>query len=223
MDFAALARYPSDHTTRSNRRSSAEEARKRVVAALGLQQTLDTKVGSSFVQGVSGGERKRTSIAEVLVGGSLLQCWDNSTRGLDSASALQFVQTLRQTSTKSGSVAIVTLYQASQEIYGTFDKVALLYEGRQIYFGTTAGAKQFFVSLGFTCPERSTTSEFLCSLTNPLERSITKGHESRVPRTSEDFARIWDASPERKRLSEEIGFYEMEHPIGRKSFRRPSN
>ena len=223
LDFAALARIPSDCTIRSNRISSSEEARNRVVAALGLQQTLDTKVGSSLVQGVSGGERKRTSIAEVLVGGSALQCWDNSTRGLDSASALQFVQTLRQTSTKSGSVAIVTLYQASEEIYDIFDKVALLYEGRQIYFGTTARAKQFFTNLGFTCPERSTTSEFLCSLTNPLERTVKEGHESRVPRTSEDFARIWDLSPERKQLSEEIDLYEREQPVVRKGFRMPSN
>ena len=215
LNLAALARIPSSFATRSDRKTSAKETMNKVTVALGLQRTLDTKVGSSLIRGVSGGERKRTSIAEVLVGGSPLQCWDNSTRGLDSANALQFVQTLRRASTETGSVAIVTLYQASQEIYDTFDKVSLLYEGHQIYFGTTQRAKAFFTDLGFICPERSTTSEFLCSLTNPRERTIKKGHESRVPRTSDEFVRIWNASPERQNLKEEIDLYDMKFPIDR--------
>ena len=188
---------------------------KRVVAALGLQQTLNTKVGKSFVRGISGGERKRTSVAEVLVGGSPLQCRDNSTRGLDSANALQFVQTFQRTSIKIGSVAIVTLYQASEEMFDTIDKVGLLYEGRQIYFDTTEHAKEFFINLGSICPKCSTTSEILCSLTNPLEHTIGEGYESRVPRTSEDFAQIWDASPERRKFIKVIDVYELEFPIDR--------
>ena len=130
LDFAAQARIPSEYTTRSDRRLTAENSCNAVIAALGLDQTRDTKVGNALVRGISGGERKRTSIAEVLVSHSPLQCWDNSTRGLDSANALQVVRTLRQSATNSGVLAIVTLYQASQEIYDHFDKVTLLYEGR---------------------------------------------------------------------------------------------
>ena len=51
------------------------------------------------------------------IGGSPLQCWDNSTRGLDSATALEFVRTLRLSTELSGSTAIVAIYQASQSIY----------------------------------------------------------------------------------------------------------
>lgn len=51
------------------------------------------------------------------LGGSPLQCWDNSTRGLDSAIALEFVKTLRLSTEMSGSSAIVAIYQASQSIY----------------------------------------------------------------------------------------------------------
>ena len=182
LNLAAQARLSPKILTRSARKASAAESRNATVVALGLKHTLDTNVGNSFVRGISGGERKRTSIAEVLVGGSSLQCWDNSTRGLDSANALQFVQTLHLSTTKTGSVAIVTLYQASQDIYNTFDKVLLLYEGRQIYFGTTASAKTYFTNLGFVCPERSTTADFLCSLTNPLERKMINGYESKVSR-----------------------------------------
>lgn len=220
LDFAAQARLLSKHVTRSDGKSSAEEARNAIVTALSLKQVLNTKVGNAFVQGISVGERKRTSIAEVLLGGSSLQCWDNSTRGLDSANALQFVQTLRQLTMATGSVTVVTLYQASQQIYDIIDKVALLYEGRQIYFGSINSAKTYFTNLGSVCSEHCVTAEFLCSLTNPLECIIKNGYESRVPRTSDEFARIWINSLERGKLTQEINCYENAFPLGCK---KPQN
>jgi ABC-type multidrug transport system ATPase subunit len=70
------------------------------MAMLGLSHTINTRVGNDFVRGVSGGERKRVSIAEATLSGSPLQCWDNSTRGLDSANAL-----VRRTSNSSALVS----------------------------------------------------------------------------------------------------------------------
>ena len=67
--------------------------------------------------------------------GSPLACWDNSTRGLDAATALEFVRTLRLISDLGDGVHSVAIYQASQAIYDLFDKAIVLYEGRQIYFG----------------------------------------------------------------------------------------
>lgn len=217
LDFAARAGFTSNHTTGLDRKTLAENSRNAAVTALGLDQTRDIKVGNALVRGISGGERKRTSIAEVLVGDSSLQCWDNSTRGLDSANALQFVRTLRQSALDTGTVAIVTLYQASQEIYDQFDKVPLLYEGRQIYFGSVHSAKAYFAKLGFICPERASTADFLCALTNPLERKIRDGFESKVPRTSEDFARVWMYSSKHENLVEEVSQYEEAFPMCRKN------
>lgn len=54
---------------------------------------------------------------EILAGDTWLQCWDNSTRGLDSATALNFVKTMSASTRERGSVAVVSLYQASQDIY----------------------------------------------------------------------------------------------------------
>jgi ABC-type multidrug transport system ATPase subunit/ABC-type multidrug transport system permease subunit len=173
------------------------------------------KIGNDFVRGISGGERKRVSIAEVLIAGSSLQCWDNSTRGLDSANALEFVKALRLSTRITRSAAIVTLYQASQDIYNVFDNVVLLYEGRQIFFGSTFRAKTYFSDLGFVCPERAATSDFLTSLTNPVERVIRDGYELKVPRTPDEFARVWRDSPERAELLERIKLYESEFPIDR--------
>ncbi|KAI1451453.1 BcatrD protein [Annulohypoxylon moriforme] len=191
-----------------------------VARTLGLTKALDVKMGNALVPGVSGGERKRTSIAEILLGDSVIQCWDNSTRGLDSVNAIDFVKTLRRRTSESGSVAIVTLYQAGEDIYDLFDKVTVIHEGRQIYFGPTRDAKQYFTELGFTAPPRSTTPEFLTSITRPIGlRPETMGDNVFPPRSAADFARAWSYSPEYKLLVNQIDEYNQVHPIDEKSLR----
>lgn len=184
-----------------------------VMAVLGLSHTYNTKVGNDFVRGVSGGERKRVSVAEMMLAGSPFASWDNSTRGLDSATALKFVQALRTSSDLTGGAAAVAIYQASQSVYDLFDKAAVLYEGRQIYFGPANQAKTYFERQGWYCPPRQTTGDFLTAVTNPQERKPRKGMENAVPRTPDDFERYWRESPEYKRLMEEIDDFEQEFPV----------
>ena len=214
LTFAALARTPRNRIPGVTREQYAEHMRDVVMAVFGISHTLNTKVGNDYVRGVSGGERKRVSIAEALLSLSPLQCWDNSTRGLDSASALEFVKTLKLGSDMSGSTCIVSLYQASQSAYDMFDKVTVLYEGRQIYFGPTKAAKEFFIKMGYTCPDRQTTGDFLTSLTNSSERIVTPGFEKLVPRTPDEFQKRWHESDERKQLLLDIEAYEKEFPEG---------
>ncbi|KAL8835182.1 MAG: hypothetical protein Q9170_003428 [Blastenia crenularia] len=213
LTFAAQARSPFGFKPRLDHFHTAIKTMKDTAEALGLQGTFHTKVGDHFIRGISGGERKRTSIAEVLVGPSRLQCWDNSIRGLDSANALQFVHTLRSSVLRNHTVAIATLYQASEAIYNCFEKVTVLYEGREIYFGSTRVAKVYFTELGFVCSDRSTTADFLCSVTNPSERVIQEGYEDRVPRTAAEFARTWERSPAREKLVAEIEAYRVQYPL----------
>ncbi|KAL9120898.1 MAG: hypothetical protein Q9187_002546 [Circinaria calcarea] len=214
LAFAAEARAPRNRFPGVTRKQYAEHLRDVVMAIFGLSHTLNTKVGNDFVRGVSGGERKRVSIAEAALGGSPIQCWDNSTRGLDSSTALEFVKTLRLSTDMAGSAAVVAIYQASQSIYDIFDKVVVLYEGRQIYFGYANAAKAFFVNLGFHCPDRATTGDFLTSLTNPAERVVRKGCENRVPRTPDEFHEVWKKSQDRAQLLRDIEDFEREFPIG---------
>lgn len=143
-----------------------------------------------------------------------MQCWDNSTRGLDSATALEFVKTLRISTEMSGATAIVAIYQASQSIYDIFDKVVVLYEGRQIYFGEKTAAKRYFIDMGFDCPTRQTTADFLTSITSPAERVARPGFETRVPHTPDEFAAAWQKSEDRAQLLREIDEFDRQYPIG---------
>ncbi|KAL6229268.1 hypothetical protein BDW75DRAFT_249912 [Aspergillus navahoensis] len=214
LTFAAMARTPRTRFPNLTRKQYAEHLRDVVMSMLGLRHTFNTKVGNDFVRGVSGGERKRVSIAEAILSGAPLQCWDNSTRGLDSANALEFCKNLRLMSDYAGTTACVAIYQASQSAYDVFDKVVVLYEGQQIYFGPTGEARDYFTTMGFDCPSRQTTADFLTSLTSPAERRVKPGYERRVPRTPQEFALRWQNSPECARLLQEIDAFDKEYPIG---------
>ncbi|KAE9568421.1 ZEB2-regulated ABC transporter 1 [Colletotrichum fructicola] len=211
--FAALARTPKNRLPGVSRQRYAEHLRDVVMAVFGISHTINTKVGNDFVRGVSGGERKRVSIAEVTLSQSPIQCWDNSTRGLDSATALEFAKTLRLSTNVAKTSAVVAMYQASQPAYDVFDKVSVLYQGRQIYFGPTELAKHYFVEMGYACPDRQTTADFLTSLTNPAERVVRPGFENRVPRSPDEFATVWKGSQLRARLMEEIHSFEEQYPM----------
>lgn len=96
LEHAAALRTPSNRPMGVSRKEFSRFLTQVVMAVLGLSHTYNTKVGNDFVRGVSGGERKRVSVAEMLLAGSPFASWDNSTRGLDSATALKFVKVRQQ-------------------------------------------------------------------------------------------------------------------------------
>ncbi|CAK7567123.1 MAG: Multidrug resistance protein [Sporothrix epigloea] len=213
LTFAARARAPRTMPAGIHKMMFANHLRDVVMAMFGISHTINTRVGNEYVRGVSGGERKRVTIAEAALSGAPLQCWDNSTRGLDSANAIEFCRTLRTQTELFGSTAVVSIYQAPQSAYDLFDKATVLYEGRQIYFGSTSAARQYFINLGFECPARATTPDFLTSMTSPQERIVRAGFEGRAPRTPDEFAACWRQSAEYKALQADIEEYKSSHPI----------
>lgn len=89
LEFAARVRTPSQRLVDGvTREQWAKHMTEVIMAVYGLSHTYNTKVGNDFVRGVSGGERKRVSIAEMALAGSPIAAWDNSTRGLDASTAL---------------------------------------------------------------------------------------------------------------------------------------
>ncbi|GKU09890.1 unnamed protein product, partial [Fusarium langsethiae] len=158
-----------------------------ILDSLGIGHTKDTIVGNEYVRGVSGGERKRVSVAEVMSTQAVVQCWDNSTRGLDASNALDFARVLRKHADEQQRTIIATLYQAGNGIYDQFDKVLVLADGHEIYYGPTVEARQYFEQMGFKCPPGANIADFLTSVTVDTEREIIPGYEATVPRTAHDF------------------------------------
>ncbi|KAK1966044.1 hypothetical protein LY78DRAFT_579238 [Colletotrichum sublineola] len=212
LEFASRARVPKRVPGGMTSNEYARVMRDVMMAAFGISHTVNTKVGDDYVRGVSGGERKRVSIVEAALTGAKFQCWDNSTRGLDSGNAIAFCQNLRTQSDLLGVAAVVAIYQAPQSAYDMFDKVTVVYEGRQIFFGKVDQAKKYFEDLGFHCPERQTTPDFLTSMTSPNERRIKPGYEHTAPRTPDEFAARWKQSQDHAALIATIEGYDREHP-----------
>ena len=131
---------------------------------LNISHTKDTKVGNEYIRGVSGGERKRIGILEVIAAQGSICLWDNSTRGLDASTALLYVQSVRKLTDLFGLTSIVTLYQAGNGIYNLFDKILVLEKGEQIYYGPKASARPFFEDLGFVCADGANIADFLTGI-----------------------------------------------------------
>lgn len=211
--FAARARAPRMTPGGVSKSTWARHMRDVVMATFGISHTINTRVGNDFIRGVSGGERKRVSIAEAVLSNAPLQAWDNSTRGLDSANAIEFCKTLRLSAELAGCAIMVAIYQAPQAAYDQFDKAIVLYEGRQIFFGKTTEAQKYFENMGFQCPDRQTAADFLTSMTSAQERVVKPGFEDQVPRTPDEFAERWKASPERAQLLRDIDAYNKRYPF----------
>ncbi|KAI0381497.1 ABC-2 type transporter-domain-containing protein [Hypomontagnella monticulosa] len=177
---------------------------------LWIEHTMDTKVGNEYVRGVSGGERKRVSIAEALITRASVQGWDNSSKGLDASTAVEYVQSLRALTNMAQVSTAVSLYQAGESLYNLVDKVLLIDNGQCLYYGPSDRAKQYFMDLGFDCPERWTTADFLTSVTDPHERSVRSGWEDRIPRSAQDFADVYRKSEAYQRNLDDIRDYEAQ-------------
>ncbi|KAH7333166.1 putative Brefeldin A resistance protein [Rhexocercosporidium sp. MPI-PUGE-AT-0058] len=173
---------------------------------LGISHTFDTKVGNEFIRGVSGGERKRVSIIEAMATRGSIYCWDNPTRGLDASTALQYTKALRDMTTIFGLSTIVTIYQAGNGIYDLFDKVLVLDEGKQIYYGPLKEAKPFMEDLGYVCAEGANVADFLTGVTVPTERSIRPGFESKFPRNADAILAEYQSSTIKQEMMAQSGY-----------------
>ncbi|KAJ2826531.1 ATP-binding cassette transporter snq2 [Coemansia erecta] len=209
LDFAIQCKMPSTRMLR-DRAGYKQEFLDTLLDMYGLAGCADTIVGNAFLRGVSGGERKRVSIAEQVASGAAVDVWDGSTRGLDSSSALDYVRSLRITTDVLRKATVVSIYQASENIYELFDKVMVVDEGRQLYYGPVSAAAAYFESLGIQKPPRQTTADFLTGVTQLDERRVVPGFEDSAPRTAEDFERAWLASSQCATVRAQVAAFEKQ-------------
>ncbi|KAK9241735.1 ABC-2 type transporter-domain-containing protein, partial [Lipomyces tetrasporus] len=178
-----------------------------LLRSVGISHTAHTKVGDAFIRGVSGGERKRVSILECLTTRASVFCWDNSTRGLDASTALEWIKAIRVMTDILGLTTIVTLYQAGNGIYEHFDKVIVLDEGKQIFYGPQKDAVPFMEGLGFMRDSGSNRGDFLTGVTVSHERLIAPGYETTFPRTADEVLAAYDQSTIKPKMLDECRSY----------------
>lgn len=111
LEFVLKLKTPGPAGRRAGikRKDFDQEVLDTLLKMLNISHTKHTLVGDAFVRGVSGGEKKRVSIAEMMATRARVQCWDNATRGLDASTALDFAKSLRITTDVLGQTTFVTL------------------------------------------------------------------------------------------------------------------
>ncbi|KAJ2978980.1 hypothetical protein NUW58_g7322 [Xylaria curta] len=202
LTVAQTLRFAITATWDPNVSSSAINTAVEILAkCVGLSHVLNTKVGNEAIRGVSGGERRRVSLAEAMVTCPDVLCIDNPTIGLDSSTALGFVQMMREFTSQHGCSTAMSVYQASDSMVPLFDKALVINSGRQIYYGKATEAKAYFEGLGFVCPERTTITDFLNSMTaEPELRHVRDGWDRPVPLTPLQFEEAFRQSQYYKAL-----------------------
>ncbi|KAI4160960.1 MAG: hypothetical protein LQ342_005245 [Letrouitia transgressa] len=207
VDFATRMKVPyHKFSDQKKDKDFQQDYRDFLMRCMGITHTETTKVGNEFVRGVSGGERKRVSIIETLATRASIFCWDNSTRGLDANTALQYTKAIRAMTDVVGLTSVVSLYQAGNGIYELFDKVLVLDEGKEIYYGPREQARPFMEELGFICGDGANVADFLTSVTVPTERSVREGYEVCFPRNAEEVRGEYQRSTIRVEMEKEYNY-----------------
>ncbi|XP_057823291.2 pleiotropic drug resistance protein 1 [Cryptomeria japonica] len=137
-----------------------------VLKILGLDICADTMIGDAMRRGVSGGQKKRVTTGEMIVGAANALFMDEISTGLDSSTTFQIVKCLRQYVHVFNSTMVVSLLQPAPETYDLFDDVILLSEGYLVYQGPREYILEFFESMGFRCPNRKGVADFLQEVTS---------------------------------------------------------
>ncbi|GLT35031.1 hypothetical protein SLA2020_095160 [Shorea laevis] len=131
---------------------------------LGLVSCADTNVGDAKVRGISGGEKKRLSLACELMASPSVIFSDEPTTGLDAFQAEKVMETLQQLA-QDGHTVICSIHQPRGSVYGKFDDIILLTEGALVYAGAARDEPlQYFSKFGYQCPDHVNPAEFLADL-----------------------------------------------------------
>ncbi|KAG8048144.1 hypothetical protein GUJ93_ZPchr0008g11702 [Zizania palustris] len=141
-----------------------------IIKILGLSECSDTLVGDEMRRGISGGQKKRATIGEMLVG--LARCFfmDDISTGLDSSTTFEIIKFLQQMAHLMDLTMVISLLQPPPETLELFDDIILLCEGQIVYHGPRENATDFFQSMGFKCPSRKNTADFLQEVTSKMDQ-----------------------------------------------------
>ncbi|KAI9109270.1 hypothetical protein K1719_019893 [Acacia pycnantha] len=141
-----------------------------VLKILGLDICADTMVGDALDRGISGGQKKRLTTGEMIVGPIKTLFMDEISTGLDSSTTFQIITCLQQLVHITDATAVVSLLQPAPETFELFDDLILIAEGKIVYHGPCGQALQFFEECGFKCPERKGVADFLQEVTSKKDQ-----------------------------------------------------
>ncbi|XP_063271540.1 broad substrate specificity ATP-binding cassette transporter ABCG2 isoform X2 [Prinia subflava] len=181
LQFSAALRLP-----KSVKEREKKERVNQIIKELGLSKVADSKVGTQFTRGVSGGERKRTNIGMELITDPAVLFLDEPTTGLDASTANAVLLLLKRMS-KQGKTIIFSIHQPRYSIFRLFDSLTLLAAGRVLYHGPAQEALNHFQSIGYQCEPYNNPADFFLDVINGDSTAVAmnKAEEDNTESTEE--------------------------------------
>jgi len=197
--YAGMLRLP-----RALTKVQKEEKIQQVILELGLRDCAHTRVGSSNSSGerLSGGERRRLSIAVQLLTHPSILFLDEPTSGLDSFTANRLMNTLLKIAHEQNRTIICTIHQPRTEVLNMFDKALLLSRGRIVYFGASNRMIPYFGRLGYHCPPHVNPADYLLDQISVDPRNDKVYAESK--QRLRELIKAFNDSPESAELTQEL-------------------
>ncbi|OAL30113.1 hypothetical protein AYO20_08916 [Fonsecaea nubica] len=137
-----------------------------LIESFGLQRQADTIVGTPLRKGLSGGQKRRLSVASQLVTSPRVVFLDEPTSGLDSAASFECMKYIRQVAKQHNLIVIASIHQPSTTTFQLFDQLMLLSGGRTCYFGPVSNIQPYFERISRPVPLHINPAEFLLDLVN---------------------------------------------------------
>ncbi|CAF4381183.1 unnamed protein product [Rotaria socialis] len=135
----------------------------RIITELGLESCADTRMGTDFLRGVSGGEKKRTCIGMELVLSPKILFLDEPTTGLDASTANNVMSYLKKLSDE-GRTIVFSIHQPRYSIFKLFDSVIFMCKGECVYHGPINNIETYFSTLGYQCKLHDNPTDFVLDI-----------------------------------------------------------
>ncbi|PRQ48607.1 putative taurine-transporting ATPase [Rosa chinensis] len=176
VNYSAQLQLPN-----SMSKTEKKERAETTIREMGLQDSMDTRIGGWSRKGLSGGQKRRVSICLEILTRPKLLFLDEPTSGLDSAASYHVMNRIIKLAHRDGRTVISSIHQPSSEVFELFQNLCLLSSGRTVYFGPASTAEQFFALNGFPCPAlRNPSDHCLRTINKDFDIDIEQGLEGKT-------------------------------------------
>ena len=182
---------------------AAHELQHRVehlLESFGLRTQSQTLVGTPLQKGLSGGQKRRVSVATQLITSPKILYLDEPTSGLDSTASFEVVSFLRDFAQRNNILMIASIHQPSTKTFELFDKVCLLSQGKACFYGSRLDLLSFLQSIGLPVPAMTNPAEHILDITNVDFSTHSETEQSRLDR----ITNAWEQSAQAARVQREI-------------------
>lgn len=138
-----------------------------ILVDFGLLKCADTKVGNVLMKGVSGGQKRRLSIAMACSKSPRIMFLDEPTSGLDSKSAEEVINVITHLVRSKNLMVVAVIHQPSSRVFCDLDDLLVLSAGKVAYMGPASEALEYFSQHGFQCPKQYNPADYILEITNP--------------------------------------------------------